>query len=383
MDLRFSEPKILSTFAIVAVVGFAVVGVIGVHLFAVPLGGIVNAQTPEPVGSISSVSASTPSLTLTVGDTVVLSISVVGRQDVEDSSLASEVDINWSASGGTLSDDADGTSVSYTAPSEPGNYTVTASPSSECIGAASECTAIFRISVRRQGETTGPGAPPRNPDGEIPALLADSERAQYAVFTPEEGGTFNGDGFWIDAPVGIVPNGEIIGVRMHDVGDASNAGMTEHRYTLGGRKYAISAIDASGATVDLYTLEGPAMVCVPLPAKLRSNISSVGLVSVSENNGAELSALTAWVRVSPNLVVCGNVSVFPAVIAASIPGPPPPLPTATPEPAPILPVTGGAAPNSSSTFGWILLVGITFVAFVAIGISRRRARSHRTFGTRD
>ena len=263
MDLRLSEPKILSTFAIALVTGFAIVCAIGTHLFAVPLGGNVYAQTPEPVGSISSVAASTPNLTLTVDDTVVLSITVVGRQDVADPSLANEVDINWSASGGTLPDDADGTSVSYTAPSEPGSYTVTASPSSECIGTASECTATFRISVRRQGEATGPGAPPRNPDGEIPALLADSEGAQYAVFTPEEGGIFTGEGFWIDAPVGIVPNGEIIGVRMHDLGDASNAGMSGHRYTLGGRKYAISAIDASGADVDSYTLEGPAMVCVP------------------------------------------------------------------------------------------------------------------------
>ena len=374
MDIRLSEPKILSTFAIVVVAGFAVVGAIAAQLFAAPLGGIVNAQTPEPVGSISSVAASTPRLTLTVGDTVVLSINVVGRQDVADSTLVSNVEISWTASGGILPDDADGTSVSYTAPSELGNYTVTASPSSECIGTASECTATFRISVRRQGEATGPGAPPRNPDGEIPAILADSDGAQYAVFTPEEGGTFNGDGFWIEASVGIVPNGEIIGVRMHDAGDAHNAGMTEHRYTLDGRKYAISAINASGATVDSYALEGPAMVCVSLPAELRSNISSVGLVSVSENNGAALSALTAWVRVSPNLVVCGNVSVFPAVIAASIPGSPPPLPTATPEPAPSLPVTGGAAPLTSTAYGWTLLFGVAFISVTAIAIARRRCR---------
>lgn len=374
MDMRLPEPKKLSAFAIFVLAGFAVVGAIGVHLFVIPKGGIAHAQTPEPVGSISSVAASTPNLTLTVGDTVVLSINVYGRQDVADSSLASELDINWSASGGTLPDGADGTSVSYTAPTEPGNYTVTASPSSECIGTASECTATFRITVRRQGEATGPGGPPRNPDGEIPIVMTDSEGSQYAVFTPEEGGTFAGEGFWIDAPVGIVPNGEIIGVLMHDVGDASNAGMTEHRYTLGGRKYAISAIDASGASVDSYTLEGPAMVCVPFPAELRSNIPSVGLVSVDENGSAQLKALTAWVRVSPNLIVCGNISVVPAVIAASIPGSPPPLPTATPEPAASLPPTGGAAPASTTAFGWALLFGVAFISVAAIAIARRRRR---------
>ncbi len=378
MDIRLSGPKTLSAFAYLVVVAIAAVGAIGFHMFGVPKSEIANAQTPEPVGSISSVTASTPNLTLAVGDTVVLSIDVYGRQGAQDSSLVSDVDINWSASGGTLPDDAEGTTVSYTAPSEPGSYTVTASPSSECIGNASECTATFRITVRRQGEATGPGAPPSNPDGEIPAVLTDSGGEQYAVFTPLEGGTFTGDGFWIEAPVGIVPNGEIIGVRMHDVGDASNAGMTQHRYTLGGRKYAISAIDASGAAVDSYEFEGPAMVCVPMPPELRSNLPSVGLVSVDQNGITQLKALTAWVRITPYLAVCGNLSVVPAVIAASIPGSPPPLPTATPEPAPSLPPTGGAAPKSSTAFGWTLLFGIASILGATIAtVLRRRHRPER------
>ena len=362
MDMRLSEPKARSMFNCVVVAVFAVVALIGFQSFAASNGGIAHAQTPEPVGSISSVSASTPDLTIAVGETIVLSINVYGRQDVEDASLARDVSINWSASGGTLPDNADRTSVSYTAPSEPGSYTVTASPSSECIGTAAECTATFRITVRRQGEATGPGAPPINPDGEIPAVLTDADGDQYAVFTPEEGGTFDGEGFWIDAPIGIVPNGELIGVRMNDVGDASNAGMTQHRYTLGGRKYAISAIDASGDAVDSYELEGPAMVCVPMPPELRSNLPSVGLVSVDENGSTQLQALTAWVRITPYLAVCGNLSVLPATIAASIPGSPPPLPTVTPEPAPNLPPTGGTAPSPFTALIWVLLLGIALVS---------------------
>ena len=227
MGLRSMRPKLSTAFGI----SFAVLGTL---IFTASGDGVALAQTPEPVGSILRVAPKKPNITLAVGDTVILSINVIGVQKVQDQSLAKDVAIDWSASGGELPDDADGTSVSYTAPPDPGAYTVTASPTSECIGTSSECTATFRISVLRQDEATGPGAPPRNPDGEIPAILADSDGAQYAVFTPEEGGTFTGEGFWIDAPVGIVTNGEIIGVRMHDVGDASNAGMTEHRYTLGG-----------------------------------------------------------------------------------------------------------------------------------------------------
>ena len=200
MEMRFSGPKILSTIAIVVIGGFAVIGAVGVHLFVIPKSGIAHAQAAEPVGSISRVTASTPKLTLAVSDTVVLSINVYGRQDVEDSSLASDVNIDWSASAGTLPDDADGTSVSYTAPSEPGSYTVTASPSSECIGTTSECTATFRITIRRQGEASAPDVPPRNPDGGIPSVLTGPDGGQYEVFTPEDGGTFTGDGFWIDAP---------------------------------------------------------------------------------------------------------------------------------------------------------------------------------------
>lgn len=366
MDTRPMMPKAVAIFSV------AIVAAFGVFSFVAASSSMTLAQDAEPVGSILRVSPSTPSLMLAVSDTVVLSINVIGRQEVADPSLVDDVEIDWSASGGTLPDDADGTTVSYTAPSEPGNYTVTASPSSECIGTASDCTATFRISVRRQNEVTGPGAPPRNPDGEIPTVLTDSQGAQYAVFTPEEGGTFTGGDFWIEAPIGIVPNGEIIGVRMHDDGDASNAGMTEDRYTLGGRKYVISAVDASGVSIDSYELEGPAMVCVPLPPELRPNIPSVGLVSVGETGSAQLKALTAWVRVSPSLVVCGNVSILPAVIAASVPGSPPPLPTVTPDPAASLPVTGGNAPKSPTAFGLALLFGIAFVTVASVAMIRSR-----------
>ena len=220
---------------------------------------------PQPMGSIQEISASTPNLALTVGDTVVLSINVIGRQDIEDQRLADDVKFDWSVSGGRLSDGADGTSASYTTPSDPGIYSVTVSPRSGCIGTGLACTATFRITVRRPGEATGPDAPPRNPEGEIPSILSDSEGEQYQVFTPEEGGTFTGEDFSISAGTGIVPNGEIIGVRMTEDGSASNAGMSHHRYTLSGNQYRLSVIDAESAPISSYHLNGTVAVCIPVP----------------------------------------------------------------------------------------------------------------------
>jgi len=117
--------------------GGALVGAIIVVGTVVPqpnasLGGIALAQNPDPqpTGSIQEITASTPNLMLTVGDTVVLSINVIGRQDIEGQRLGDDIKFDWSASGGQLSDGADGTSASYTAQSDPGIYSVTVSPRS-------------------------------------------------------------------------------------------------------------------------------------------------------------------------------------------------------------------------------------------------------------
>ena len=336
--------------------------------------GLVQAQDPQPVGSIMRITASTPNVVLAVGDSVVLSINVYGLQNIQDQSLGGDVEFDWSASGGRLPDNADGTSVTYRAPSVAGSYTVTVSPTTECVGTASECTATFRIDVRRQGEATGPDAPLRNPEGDIPPILTDSEGNQYEVFTPEGGGRFEGGSFWLYGAKGIVPNGEVIGVRIADTGPATNAGMSHHRYTLYGQRYTISAVDASGASVSSYNLDAPIEVCIPVPGELRSSITDVGTVGINEGNA--LTAHTSWVRVSPSLTVCANVSVLPATIGAGIPGTPPPAPTATPEPTPALPVTGGAALNSSP-LGWALLIGVAMVAFAAFAVSRRRPKTSK------
>ncbi len=341
---------------------------------SVPYGNVeLRAQEPKPVGSLERIVAVSPNLVVAPGDLVSLSINVYGRQgqDTEERNLPRDVDFSWTAYGGILVV-ATGTSAVYRAPDMPGNYTVTASAGSECVGTASECTATFRITVRRVSELTGPDAPPRNPEGEIPAILTDSHGQQYEVFTPEEGGTFMGDGFRISAAPGIVPNGEIVGIRMCISGDASNAGMSEHRYTLAGARYEVCAVDASGDVVNSYRLDGPAEVCIPLPDQLRSEISNAGLFGI--DSSGDLIALTSTVHISPDLMVCGNLSTLPLSVAAGVPGTPP-EPAATLEPAPEsmeqLPPTGGSAPSSSSLLIWIIVFG---GALVVSGVSLVMAR---------
>ncbi|MYF78982.1 MAG: hypothetical protein F4180_03590 [Chloroflexi bacterium] len=364
--------------------GVALVGAIIVVGTLVPrpngsFSGIALAQNPDPqpTGSIQEITASTPNLTLAVGDTVVLSINVIGRQDIEDQRLADDVKFDWSVSGGRLSDGTDGTSASYTAPSDPGIYSVTVSPSSGCIGTGLACTATFRITVRRPGEATGPDAPPRNPEGEIPSILSDSEGEQYQVFTPEEGGIFTGENFSISAVMGIVPNSEIIGLRMAEDGSASNAGMSHHRYTLSGNQYRVFVIDAEGAPISSYNLNGTVTVCIPVPGALRTNISSLEMVN--KNSNGTLTVMSSSVRISPSLIICGSTSTLPATIAVGIRGTPPPLLEPDPEPAEILPATGGAVPVSQGIIAWALLVG---VALIATGTFASTYRHRRQEGIR-
>ncbi len=322
------------------------------------VGGAASAQSSEDVRVIQAIKPYLRDLLVISGDKVYLSVIVIGPQGTQDQDSASGVDFIWTATGGTVSPSAESnTKIIYTAPDEAGTYAVTASAGSNCEG---ECTAMFFVTVR-----VAPSEPrivPKLPIlmPEIPSIFVDVEGNQYAVFTPEEGGTFNGGEFWVSAPSGVVLKGEYVGVRMFEEGEASNAGMTEHRYTLSGRQYAISTVDASGDRLASYRLDGPAQVCIPVPAELRPNITSVGLVVI--NDESTLTALTSWIRVTPSLIVCGNLSVVPAVVAASVPGSPPPLPTATPEPAPSLPVSGGKAPFPFAAIALALLLGIALVA---------------------
>ena len=330
---------------------------------------VASVVAQEPTGLIKTITPSSRNLTVNTGDTVSLSINVVGLQDVRDQSLGSDVTFNWSATGGDLPPNREGnTSVRYTAPDSPGNYVVTVSAGSNCRGT---CSASFDIRVQRRGSVDGVGGTATNPPGDIPTVLSDGDGNQYEVFTPEEGGTFTGEGFWITASTGIVPNAEYIGVRMFENGSASNAGMSGHRYTLGGIKYTVAAIDSERNSVASYLLNATVEICIPVPSEMRANISNVEMIATSDD-GSQITVLSSSVRVVPSLSVCGNTSTLPVNVAAGIPGSPPPMPEPTPDPEPALPATGGAGPESNVVLIWALLMGVALIATGIFAVSRRR-----------
>ena len=347
---------------------------------------------PEATTSVgTSVVAGSPGMILRVepnirgiaisgGDTVVLSVNVYGLQDKMDNKLGGTY--TWSVNGTGI--DGSGRELSYTAPTSPGTYNVKATladgdcaPKDETMR-ASACSAEFEVKVLRPSAPQPAPEAPVNPPGEIPSILADSEGEQYEVFTPVEGGKFEGNGYSVTAAAGAVSNGEFIGVRMSDDGAASNAGMTHQRYTLGGNMYGVHAVDSTGAAISSYVLEDAATVCVPLPDELRSNISDLAVVAI--NGDGSLTILSAQVRITTaGTMVCGGLSNLPASVAVGSAGAPAAIPTPTPEPTPEPPVTGGTAPASSATVLWALLLGVAVLTLgAALVIARRREGTRKS-----
>ena len=335
-------------------------------------------------GMISKIEPGIRGVVVSGGDSVKLEVEVYGLQGKMDQSLADGITLTWSVepSSGSLPAAAAGNSmVTYTAPTSPGTYTVTAmvsdgdcQPDEEAMRETA-CSASFDVRVRRSAPTQPEPAAPANPPGDIPTILTDSAGNQYEVFTPVEGGTFDaGEGYLIVAPSGAVPNGEFIGVRMSDDGSASNAGMTHQRYTLGGNMYGVHVVNSDGGSVSDYPLEEAAKVCVPLPDMFRARISDLALVTI--NNDGSLTILAANVRLGNDgsASVCGNLSELPASVAVGSMGAPDAIPTATPVPTPVPPPTGATAPTSSGMVLWTLLLG---TAAAALGLSLLLTAGHR------
>ncbi len=221
---------------------------------------------------------------------------------------------------------------------------------------------------------------PVNPPLPIPAVLTDSAGNQYEVFTPEDGGTFQGEGFsFIDAG-GAVPSATLIGVRMEQVGPAPTGYRSHHRYTISGNAYSILAVDANGAALSSYQLKIPAEACIPLPDDLRTVIDRVALIGVGLEN-LEQTVLSNSVTLSgQELVVCGNVGRLPITVAAGSRGASPPEPTRVPQPE-RLPATGAWAPISSWVFASVAIgavagwAGLTLLRLTSAAVrNRRRSR---------
>ena len=240
------------------------------------------------------------------GELIRLRVEVYGRQDIRDDSLGDRADVSFEWTAASLdsaaahdvgrfhedvavgryrpgNDEPDDRSAMYNGPDVVGRYQVKVSlePGVECLGkregetdedVLERCTAIFGVTVKRPSAEGPTPVPPRNPVGEIPTILADANGEQYEVFTPEGGGTFTGDNSSLSAGPGVVPNGEIVGLRISDGDLAFNEGKTYQRYNLGGKWYEVSVVDALGNGISSYRLNGGIEVCIPLPDELRTNI---------------------------------------------------------------------------------------------------------------
>ena len=345
-------------------------------------------KAPTPAGGygqvdIRSVSPSVKGVTVSAGDTVRLMVNVYALENNLLQKLADRVGFDWTVNGVAIPDTGGNGNdeISYTAPSSPGTYIVKATlMGNECLYTGTgddygkNCEAEFEIKVRRSAPAAEPTAVPVNPLGEIPDIISGNDGKQYEVFTPEEGGTFDGDSHSITAGSGIVPSGEYIGVRMDGAGSASNAGMTAHRYTLVGDAYMISVADSAGEAINSYALNGAAKVCLPLPAEARSNISDIALVVKLSDGSLQVLSGTVRIAGASGPDVCGHVSSIPATVAVGTAGAPAaftptPEPTSTPEP----PETGGTAPTNGAPLALILLLGIATAAIGTFLLAGRRA----------
>ena len=224
--------------------------------------------------------------------------------------------------------------------------------------------------------TPTPEPAPVNPRGPIPAVLSDSDGNNYEVLTPEEGGSFVGDGYSFVAVPGDVPSAYIVGVRVSEGSEASNAGMTHHRYTLGGNYYSVDAVDENGLVPSSgFKFRNPPVACVPMPAHFLANIDSLALIA-TDLEGATQTVLTSNTRVDgAGLKVCAYVGTVPVILAVGLEGAPAALPTPVmEEPIAKLPVTGGSvlAPNLAVL---LLIFGLAIVGvFVRYARMLRRER---------
>ena len=322
----------------------------GLALLVWDVGGAAYAQPSEDGVMIQEIKPVVPVLNLDRGDRVLLWVTVLDSDGVEHQNLPSAVDLVWSATHGELEVFYDTTRAIHVASRSPGNYTVTVSAGSECIGEAAECTATFTIRVR----TGGGGCYWPIPPPPTPTALIDAEGNEYEVFSPQYGGRIDGSNFRILARCRHVPEGEYIGVRMFENGPASNAGMPHHAYTLSGNQYKVPIVDADVKTITSYALNYDVEVCIPVPDELRTKLSST--VMVNKNDDGTLTEISSSVRISPSLIVCGYTSTLPATLAAGVPGTPPE----------ILPATGGATPSSASAVVWAFLLGIALISVGAL-----------------
>ena len=360
--------------------------------------------TTATLPTVNKIQPTIREISVQAGQQIRLAVDVYGRQDDLNNDLADDAAIvfRWSenpSSGGIFASPSSGRRVTYTAPSLPGTYTVTAEaqPDGVCashhnsrttITAADRapCIATFTIRVSRAPGIADPEPDPVNPAGLIPTSLTDDDGVAYAVFTPADGGTFTGEGITVTAAKGAVPDGQLLGVSATESSIPVPAPIPGARMTLAGSYYEVNGVQRNGeAPVSGYRLDDPISVCLPVPDTFRSDISDVVVVNRNPADGS-LGILSSKVRQTDGgLVVCGSVGTLPATVAAAHLG----IVEATPEPPQepgIDDLSVGAATPGSSAAVWAMAIGAMMLATVAIaGITgiRRRATYARVGTHRD
>ncbi len=313
-----------------------------------PEGGAFRGGGGGSIAPVLRIEPAIASVNLRPGDEVQLAVNVYGRQDLLDNGLADRApsagrpEFAWTSSDGGRFDEpdirtgwgnsiADDRRVIFTAPDSPGTFTVTAAliDARACLAAQEDetaddrerrCSAIFEVTVIKRSTMESSDRPvPLNPPGTIPETLTDSDGTAYAVFTPEDGGEFIGEGFSFSADAGAVANGEFVGIAVREAGPIEDAGEAWHRFEFAGASYAIAVVDGDGETAAEYALNEAGRICLPLPAELRSNISKIAVTSFSERGGFTVLATT--VKIAPDGVsACGAISSLPAVVAVAAVG---------------------------------------------------------------
>lgn len=362
-------------------------------------GTVTPVPTPEPAstgGRVLRIEPAIRSISLSPGDRVRLQVNVYGRQDILDNSLALEEDEDkrpifyWSddGAGGEFGEPETGSGmhineILYVAPDQPGTIDISVNIPHDkgCVGvlagedaedAMQRCSAEFEVIVRRPSSAPTVAAPPMNPSGEIPVLLTDESGVAYAVFTPVEGGRFDGEGFYVMAEAGAVPSGEFIGVVMRRGESSSNVGQAHHSYTLAGDIYHLDVVDSAGEAVDQYRLNRSIKVCIPLPGELRTSISDLALVA-SRADGLEIIGGRVAIKSDGDLQICGWTSLLPTEISAGKRGAPasmPPVPI--PDDDIVAPDTGAQAPSMNALIILIVIGLISTATGIAVAKRGRR-----------
>ena len=345
------------------------------------------------IAEVHSIRPTVREVSVRVGDTIALTVDIYDGQKVLDNSIpdkpGSKLVFRWEdkladgsagSAGGTFATPNNERRVTYTAPSSPGRYIVTAEaqPDGVCTshheGAAeitdaerAQCTATFTIRVSGIPAVPAPRPDPVDPTGAIPTSMTDDKGGTYTVFTPTKGGTFTGTDITVTAPAGAIPDRTVVGIGATTSDIPTPAPIPGATMSLAGSYYDINAVaDTGEPPIPSYTLNEPATACLPFPQEFRADLSNV--VLVQRKSAGDLSILSTKIRSNAgDLTVCGTLTQLPATVAVARLGLVPAPTQTTPTTPADTPDTGATTPGYA-----VLLLTLLAGALLLTGMYRIR-----------